>query len=62
MANKAHVTFGFYKGVELADPEDLLEGTGKGMRHVKVRAKEDIRKAQFTKWVREAMKVNEGNE
>lgn len=28
----------FMRGAELADPNGLLEGTGKGMRHVKVRA------------------------
>lgn len=32
-----HVNVGFYLGVELEDPTGLLEGTGKFMRHVKVR-------------------------
>ena len=36
-AFKAHVNVGFYRGAELADPAGLLEGTGKYMRHVKVR-------------------------
>ena len=30
------VNLGFYHGVALADPEQLLEGTGRAMRHVKV--------------------------
>ncbi|HVZ64336.1 MAG TPA: DUF1801 domain-containing protein [Lacunisphaera sp.] len=34
---KAHVNVGFFFGAELADPEKLLEGSGKLMRHVKVR-------------------------
>ena len=32
-----HVNLGFYYGTELADPEGLLEGTGKKLRHIKVR-------------------------
>src|SRR5262245_19815577 len=33
----AHVNVGFFRGAELADPNRLLEGTGKFMRHVKLR-------------------------
>jgi hypothetical protein len=33
----AHVNVGFFRGAELADPEQLLEGTGKFMRHVKLK-------------------------
>jgi hypothetical protein len=33
----AHVNVGFFRGAELADPGGLLEGTGKFMRHVKLR-------------------------
>lgn len=32
-----HVNFGFWRGAELSDPDSLLEGSGKAMRHVKVR-------------------------
>src|SRR5262245_60376413 len=34
---KDHVNVGFFRGAEIADPEGLLEGTGKFMRHVKLR-------------------------
>lgn len=34
---RAHVNVGFFRGVELEDPACLLEGTGRRMRHVKVR-------------------------
>lgn len=34
---RAHVNVGFFHGAELPDPKGLLEGTGKRMRHVKVR-------------------------
>ena len=36
-AFKAHASVGFYYGAMLADPASLLEGTGKRMRHVKLR-------------------------
>jgi len=42
MAGKNHVTFGFHYGTSLADPEKLLEGTGKNLRHVKLRGAEDL--------------------
>lgn len=32
-----HVNLGFYYGASLTAPEGLLEGTGKALRHVKVR-------------------------
>ena len=33
----AHVNVGFFRGAELDDPSGLLEGTGRFMRHVKLR-------------------------
>lgn len=39
---KAHVSVGFFLGSELKDPARLLEGTGKRMRHVKVRPGEPV--------------------
>lgn len=33
----SHVNVGFFQGAELLDPSGLLEGTGKFMRHVKLR-------------------------
>jgi hypothetical protein len=44
MVGKNHVTFGFHYGTSLDDPEKLLEGTGKNLRHVKLRAAEDLEK------------------
>ena len=32
----AHVNVGFFLGAKIADPEGLLQGTGKFMRHVKL--------------------------
>lgn len=35
-AEPDHVQFGFYSGASLEDPEGLLVGSGKHVRHVKV--------------------------
>jgi len=37
-----HVNVGFFRGAELSDPDGLLEGTGKFMRHVKLRPARQI--------------------
>ena len=41
-AFKAHVNVGFFRGAEITDPKGLLEGTGKFMRHVKLRPERDV--------------------
>jgi hypothetical protein len=38
----AHVNVGFFRGAEIADPQGLLEGTGRFMRHVKLRPERDV--------------------
>lgn len=39
---RAHVNIGFFGGAELPDPARLLSGTGKFMRHVKLRPGEAV--------------------
>ena len=38
MPMRGYVNLGFYQGAVLADPDLLLEGTGKGLRHIKIRS------------------------
>ena len=38
--HKSHVNLGFYYGATLQDPDRLLEGSGKKLRHVKIRSLE----------------------
>ena len=45
MPQAGYVNLGFWHGVGLADPEGLLQGTGKKMRHIKVRSIEDAKSA-----------------
>lgn len=33
----SHVNVGFFRGAEISDPKGLLEGSGRFMRHVKLR-------------------------
>jgi hypothetical protein len=42
MPHKAHVNLGFFQGVSLPDPGQLLEGTGKNLRHVKLKNQEAV--------------------
>jgi hypothetical protein len=39
---RAHVNVGFFHGAALADPAGLLEGTGRRMRHVKLKPRSDL--------------------
>jgi len=40
--HKRHVNLGFTRGATLDDPDGLLEGTGKALRHVKLRTDADV--------------------
>ncbi len=40
--HKNHVNLGFNYGTELPDPEGLLQGSGKLLRHVKITTPEDL--------------------
>ncbi len=50
----------FHQSAKLPDPDGLLEGTGKGMRHVKIRGDSDIRAAAVKTLVRAAYKLSAG--
>jgi len=58
MVGKNHVTFGFLRGTSLPDPEKLLEGTGKDLRHVKLRTVEDLKKPGLKKLIVAAARMN----
>ncbi len=55
MPQKAQVNLGFYYGVDLDDQEGLLEGTGKKLRHVKVRSVEDADRAAVRQLIQESL-------
>jgi hypothetical protein len=47
----SHVNVGFFLGAELPDPSGLLEGSGKFMRHVKLRPGSEIDSSALTKLI-----------
>ncbi len=47
----AHVNVGFFRGAALPDPARLLQGTGKNMRHVKLRPAEAIDDAALSRLI-----------
>ena len=51
----SHVNLGFYHGTSLQDPTGLLEGTGKRLRHVKIRDAGELKNAALTALLREAI-------
>jgi len=53
-AFKAHVNVGFFQGAELPDPAGLLEGSGKFMRHVKLKPGAAMNSAALHKLIDEA--------
>lgn len=58
MVGKYHVTFGFLRGTSLPDPAGLLEGTGKNVRHVKLRTAEDVKEPALRKLLQAAARLN----
>jgi len=50
----AHVNVGFFLGAELPDPAGLLEGSGKSMRHVKLRPERAVDAAALRELIRTA--------
>jgi hypothetical protein len=53
-AFSAHVNVGFFYGAALRDGTALLEGTGKRMRHVKLRPGENVNDAALDRLIRAA--------
>ena len=53
-AFRDRVNVGFFRGAEIADPKELLEGTGKFMRHVKLRPNHQINIAALTQLIETA--------
>jgi len=55
MPMRGYVNLGFYQGAMLADAQRLLEGTGKGLRHVKIRTLADADRAPIRALVANAL-------
>jgi hypothetical protein len=53
-STKKHAALGFQQGATLNDPEKLLEGTGKDMRHIKFRDGENFDRAAVAALLKQA--------
>lgn len=51
---KAYVTLGFFQFGKLNDPKGLLEGTGKDMRHIKIKNVSEIDRELLRDWFKTA--------
>src|SRR5262245_28665505 len=49
-----HVNVGFIRGADLPDPYRILEGTGKQMRHIKIRNLSDLMHPAVRTYLQEA--------
>src|ERR1044072_1308593 len=52
---KSGVSLGFMHGTSLADPQKLLEGTGKNLRHVKLKTLDDAASPALHQLVKQAL-------
>ncbi|HKE16503.1 MAG TPA: DUF1801 domain-containing protein [Kofleriaceae bacterium] len=57
-AGAGHITFGFWRGTELEDPDERLESGDDRMKHVVLRSVEDIDDGMVGRWVRQAVDLN----
>lgn len=56
---KQHVSVEFGHGAKMADPHGLLEGKGKGRRHLKLHALEDLENKYLADYLQLAQKAAE---
>ncbi len=55
---KSHLSLGFALGTSLKDPHHLLEGTGKNLRHVKIRTREDLSQPGLAELILDAARLD----
>jgi hypothetical protein len=53
--NAGHVNLGFPRGSSLPDPNRVLEGEGRAMRHIKLRSLSDVERPFVRRYIQTAM-------
>jgi len=53
--NAGHVNLGFPRGTSLPDPNGVLEGEGKAMRHIKFRSQRDVERPFVRRYLQAAI-------
>jgi len=61
MPKRDHVNLHLPDGVDLRDPHGLLEGSGKRVRHVKIRAMDDLRHEGLGDLIRQAQTLRDAS-
>ena len=52
----AHVNLGFNRGAALPDPQGVLQGSGKQVRHIKIQTPHDLEKPWLRRYIRAAIR------
>ncbi|HTQ53982.1 MAG TPA: DUF1801 domain-containing protein [Bryobacteraceae bacterium] len=55
VAYSTHVNLGFNRGAQFADPEQLLSGTGKQIRHITIRNEQELDRPHIRRFLRTAI-------
>ncbi len=55
--SKTEIKLGFYKGTDLPDPQNLLEGTGKISRYVQIKTMEQIESSGIKGLIQNALEA-----
>jgi len=50
--SKKHITLGFYNIDKIDDPENVLEGSGNTLKHIKIKNKTDFDEKLLSKWLK----------
>jgi hypothetical protein len=57
---KSYVQLIILRGTELSDPDGLLEGTGKKLRHVNIKTAADLRRPELQRLIKRAVAHGKG--
>ncbi len=49
---KKHITLGFYNIDKIEDPDNILEGSGNTLKHIKIKNKTDFDEKLITEWLK----------
>ena len=50
---KKHITLGFYNIDKIQDPENLLEGEGNTLKHIKINSKDEVKPKIIAEWLKQ---------
>jgi len=50
---KKHITLGFYNIDKIKDPDNLLEGEGNTLKHIKIKSIDEIKQFVIAEWIKQ---------